>query len=84
MGFDEVKISLDIQIKILYDSIMKTKLDKQKLDRLLNLNDKNYPWLANKLEWSRQRLHYHLKNKTVMLADRSAPLFGLKGKDLIK
>jgi hypothetical protein len=63
---------------------MKSKLDKDKLNRLLRLHDRNYSWLAKKLNWTRQRMHYHIKNKTVMCADVVAPLFGLKGKDLIK
>lgn len=63
---------------------MRSQLDKDKLVKLLKLNKKSRSWLADNLGWTRQRLHYHLKNNTVKLADASAPLFGLKGKDLIK
>ena len=63
---------------------MKSQLDKDKLNRLLKLHKKNYSWLANNLNWTRQRMHYHIKYRTVMGADAIAPLFGLKGKDLIK
>ena len=79
-----VKKNLTGTYKKLYDSAMKIQLDKQKLDRLLKLHNKNYPWIANKLNWSRQRLHYNLKHRTVVCADACAPLFGLKGKDLIR
>ena len=67
-----------------YRTAMKTLLDKDKLDRLLKLNGKNYTWLADNLGWTRQRMHYHIKYKTLSIADKIAPLFGLKGKDMMK
>jgi len=63
---------------------MKTQLDREKLDRLLKINKKNYSWLANNLGWTRQRLHHHIKNRTLSIADNIAHIFGLKGKDLMK
>jgi hypothetical protein len=63
---------------------MKTQLDKEKLVRLIKLHDKNYQWIADNLGWSRQLVHYHIKNRTLKFADEVAPLFGLKGKDLMR
>jgi hypothetical protein len=63
---------------------METQLDKEKLNRLLKLHGKNYTWLANNLGWTRQRMHYHIKNRTLKIADKIAPLFGLKGRDMMK
>ena len=63
---------------------MRTQLDKDKLNRLLKLHKKKKVWLADNLGWTRQRLNYHLKNNTLILADAAAPIFGLKGKDLMK
>ena len=62
----------------------KIELDIRKVEKQLKASGKTFSWLADKIGFSRQRLHYHLKNKTVKGAEVIAPVFNLDPKDLTR
>jgi hypothetical protein len=59
-------------------------LDKDELDGQLSKRGMNYADLARLIGWSRENLHYHVKNRTVMGAERSSAALRVDLKKLLK
>lgn len=61
----------------------KLQLNKKKVDAELKRLDQTYTWLAQQLGISKGLLSYHVVNRTIKAAEKIAPVFNLKAKDLI-
>ena len=63
---------------------MRLQLDTKKLARVMKLANINQSELARRIGVSRQLLSYWIATKRVQSAEKIAPAFGLKPKDLVQ